>query len=122
MKALTPFLLSAALVAPAISSADVVTAAEADTLVGKTSGAWAGILLGGAAGGPLGALAMGIAGAWSGSEVQKTAGLSATAYRVKRDDGSEVVVRSPNRQWSLGDQVEIEGNRLVPASQLAAAQ
>lgn len=117
MKTLTPFLFSAALFHASLASADVVIAEEADTLLGKTTGAWAGILVGGAAGGPLGALALGAIGAWSGGEVQETAGLNGTAYRVRREDGSETVVRSPNHQWAKGDRVEIAGNRLIASPQ-----
>lgn len=122
MKNLTAVVLAATLSYSSLSNASVVISEEKDNIVGKGIGGWAGVLIGGAAGGPVGALIGGLAGLWSGGEAQQATGQSGTAYRVKKDDGSEVVVRSPNRQWQAGDQVTIVGNRLTNASeQLAAA-
>lgn len=112
MKTLTLFLLTAVLSYSSLAGASVVVGEEADNIVGKGIGGWTGILLGGAAGGPLGAIGIGLLGAWAGGEVQESAGLSGTAYRVELENGDEAVVRSPKQQWHKGDVVEIVGNRL----------
>lgn len=117
MKILTTCLISAALSLPNLGYAGVVVGEETDTTLGKGVGGWAGVLIGGAAGGPLGALAAGFAGAWGGGEVQEASGKGSTAYRVQRDDGTVVTVRSPNQTWQTGDQVDIIGNRLVASEQ-----
>ena len=115
--------LTLALLLSATSAqADVVVAEEQDNLVGKTTGAWLGVLVGGAAGGPAGAAIGGVIGLFSGSTVQSSAGLSGTAYRVKLASGEEKLVRSPNQGWSNGDQVQIQGNRLIAASGTSAQQ
>jgi outer membrane lipoprotein SlyB len=75
----------------------------------------------GATGGPLGAIAGAGIGWLFGGEVQKTTGLTGKAYRVRRTDGSEVVVRSPGRSWSAGDRVRIVNNRLVADESAAEA-
>lgn len=115
MKILTTCLLSAVLSIAPLSQADTVVGEAPDTAVGKGIGGWFGVLIGGAVGGPVGALAVGIVGAWSGGEIQQASGQSGVAYRVQGDDGSETLVRSPNKTWHSGDQVLITGNRLVAA-------
>lgn len=117
MRGLAPYLLTVAVAYTGLVNADVVVNEASDTTLGKGVGAWAGVLVGGAVGGPLGAVAAGLAGAWTGGQVQESSGLSGTAYLVERDDGSEVIVRSPKREWSRGDKVEIVGNRLIPSIQ-----
>ena len=115
MKTIIPYLLVGVLLHAGLATADVVVGEEADTVVGKMTGGWLGFLLGGAVGGPLGALALGGLGGWSGGEVQESADMGGTAYRVQRDDGSELVVRSPNKKWDEGDHVRVSGRRLVEA-------
>ncbi|HEB28144.1 MAG TPA: hypothetical protein ENI05_10280 [Porticoccus sp.] len=115
MKAITPYLLAGILLNTGPVTADVVISEEADTAVGKMTGGWAGFLLGGAVGGPIGAFVLGGLGGWSGSEIQQAVGMEGAAYRVKREDGSELVVRSPNKKWDQGDLVHVSGRRLVEA-------
>ncbi len=115
MKVITPYLLAGALLNAGLATADVVVGEEADTVVGKMTGGWLGFLLGGAAGGPIGAFALGGLGGWSGGEIQESADMGGAAYRVRRDDGSELVVRSPNKKWDEGDHVRVSGRRLVEA-------
>ncbi|MEZ5524044.1 MAG: hypothetical protein R3E62_03595 [Pseudomonadales bacterium] len=115
MKKMASGLLVAVLAFPALVNADVVVSEQADTTLGKGVGGWAGVLLGGAAGGPLGALLVGATGVWAGGEVQEAAGQEGTSYLVRRDNGDEVVVRSPRQSWRQGDRVTIVGNRLVAA-------
>lgn len=113
MKTLIPFLLTATLSYSSLAGASVVVSEEADNIAGKGIGGWTGILLGGAAGGPIGAIGVGLLGAWAGGEIQESAGLSGTAYRVALENGDEKVVRSPRQKWHKGDVVEIVGNRLI---------
>lgn len=122
MKVITTYLLAGLLLNAGLATADVVIAEEADTVVGKMSGGWVGFLLGGVVGGPIGAFALGGAGAWSGGEVQQAAGLEGAAYRIKRDDGSELVVRSPNKNWNQGDHVQVSGHRLVEEERLSSSE
>jgi hypothetical protein len=44
--------------------------------------------------------------------VQDGAGLSENAYQVRSADGETRVVRSPNRQFAIGEQVDRQGGRL----------
>ncbi len=122
MKVITPYLLAGILLNSGLATADVVVAEEADTVVGKMTGGWAGFLLGGVVGGPIGAFVLGGAGGWSGGAVQQAAGLQGAAYRIKRDDGSELVVRSPNKNWNQGDHVRVSGGRLVEEERLSNAE
>jgi len=93
--------------------ADTVVEAVPDILPGKGFGGLSGFMAGAAAGGPIGA-AIGAGLGWLvGGETHKSTGLGAPAYRVRRSDGSETVVRSPNRSWSPGDRVSIVDSRLV---------
>jgi outer membrane lipoprotein SlyB len=117
--------LSATLCAAVLAIALPVGAAEVvgeapDGAVGNMTGLWAGVLIGGAAGGPLGALGGAVVGALGGGELQSRSGLAGTAYLVREDDGSETLVRSPNRRWQAGDRVEIVANRLVAADAAAS--
>jgi outer membrane lipoprotein SlyB len=99
--------------------ADTVIGEMPDTLPASGFGGYSGLMAGFVVGGPVGA-AIGAGAGWlAGDTVQKSAGLSGRAYRVRRDDGSEVTVRSPNRTWSSGDRVRIVERRLVAARDAA---
>ena len=139
MKTTTVSLLLTTLLHTVSGQADSVLEPRPDTLAGKGFGGASGFMIGAVAGGPIGALigaGLGglprgagergrgsinplvgavVLGGLTGSYLQQTTGLSATAYRVRRADGSEVTVRSPNQNWSSGDRVLIVDNRLVAA-------
>ena len=67
----------------------------------------------GSIGGPLGALAGGSLSWFAGGKIQQASGVHGKAYEVEKEDGSLVVIRSPNKQWQPGDKVRIENARLV---------
>lgn len=105
--------LSAALmVTSGIAAADEVVAVADDHTAGKAAGTITGIMLGAAAGGPLGALAGAGLGWMAGWGIQSSTGLSETAYAVRAEDGKTALVRSPNQQFAIGDQVDQSGRRL----------
>lgn len=107
-------LLCALLVVAATSQAvagEVVSAHE-DTSTGKVFGGISGLMIG-AIGGPIGAVAGALVGVFGGSAVQESAGLSENAYVVENDDGSLQRVRTPGKTFAPGDQVRVEGIRLV---------
>lgn len=58
----------------------------------------------GAVGGPVGGL--------FGGEAQDAAGLSDRAYKVRTAEGDVKELRSPNREFAVGDKVETRGNRV----------
>lgn len=94
--------------------ADTITGEALDTMPGKGVGSLSGFLMGGfVSGGPLGALLGGGLGWLLGDKTQAAAGLGDTAYRVEKANGEVVIVRSPNKAWSVGDEVRIVGKRLV---------
>lgn len=95
-----------------IAFADEVIAVADDHTAGKAAGTITGVMLGAAAGGPLGALAGAGLGWLAGWGIQSGTGLSETAYAVRREDGETALVRSPNQQFSIGDQVDQSGRRL----------
>ncbi|MFC3152648.1 hypothetical protein ACFOEK_16550 [Litoribrevibacter euphylliae] len=101
--------------AATVGYADEVVGRAPNNLVGQTLGGWSGFLLGGAVAGPVGAIAGGLASAWVGGEAQEISGFSESAYQVKDDQGNVSVVRSPNRQWQIGDHVVVQGRRLHPS-------
>jgi outer membrane lipoprotein SlyB len=106
-------LMLACVLATGALHADTVVEAVPDSLAGKSLGGFSGFMAGAAAGGPVGA-AIGAGLGWLvGGETHKSSGLGAPAYRVRRADGSETVVRSPKRRWSPGDPVRIVDSRLV---------
>jgi hypothetical protein len=70
-------------------------------------------LIGGAAGGPLGALIGGGISWYAGQAAQESVGLSGRAYEVDDDTGELRVVRSPNSEWEVGDEVVERGRRLA---------
>lgn len=96
-----------------VGHADTVTREVPDNLPGKGFGGLSGFMIGAAAGGPIGAV-VGIGIGWLvGGETQEATGLSGTTYQVRREDGSETFVRSPNQIWSPGDRVRIVNSRLI---------
>lgn len=92
--------------------ADEIVAEVADTTAGAAFGAGTGVMLGAAAGGPLGALVGAGVGALAGKFTQQASGLEERAYAVRTDQGEAARVRSPNAEFSVGQQVERRGNRL----------
>lgn len=92
-------------------AAEVISAQE-DTSTGKVFGGISGLMVG-AIGGPIGAVAGALVGVFGGSAVQESAGLSENAYVVENDDGSLQRVRTPGKTFAPGDQVRVEGIRLV---------
>ncbi|WP_406833992.1 hypothetical protein [Pseudomonas asiatica] len=106
--------LSALLLICGAAQADEVLAEADDNTAGKSIGTLTGVMLGGAAGGPVGALAGAGLGWLAGWAIQSGTGMSETAYAVREDGGSTVVVRSPVQRFAIGDQVEQRGGRLHP--------
>lgn len=94
------------------ATAEEVLSQTEDTTAGAAFGAGTGVLIGGAAGGPLGALIGAAVGIFGGREVQKATGLEERAYTIRRNTGEERVVRSPHKEFAIGQQVEFRGNRL----------
>jgi outer membrane lipoprotein SlyB len=112
MKKSAALILASVLVTGTLQ-ADTVVEAVPDSVAGKSLGGFSGFMAGAAAGGPVGA-AIGAGLGWLvGGETHKSSGLGAPAYRVRRADGSETVVRSPKRRWLPGDRVRIVDSRLV---------
>jgi outer membrane lipoprotein SlyB len=123
MEQLKKLALMGAMLASATAVADTVTGHAIDTAPAKTAVGISGFLLGGAVtGGPVGALIGGGLGWVLGDKSQEAIGVGDTAYRVRKDDGEEVVVRSPKGTWFIGDEVEIIGNRLVAAPSAETAR
>lgn len=104
------------------AAADTVVATTPDTVVGKGIGGMSGFLVGGAVAGPLGAIGVGLVSLWLGGEAQEAIGLHDEAYVVQREDGSTQTVRSPNLEVAVGDEVRIEGRRLVRAEPATSEQ
>ncbi|MGD8615265.1 MAG: hypothetical protein PVI91_06310 [Gammaproteobacteria bacterium] len=96
-----------------IVQADTVIEEVPDTLPGKGFGGLSGFMAGAAAGGPIGALVGASIGWLGGGAIQNGSGVAGTAYKVKQENGSVTVVRSPNRKFAPGDRVQIVANRLV---------
>ncbi|MDQ0740304.1 hypothetical protein [Pseudomonas sp. W4I3] len=107
-----PLCLSLSLVFSSIALADEVVREVPDNTAGRGYGALSGLMVG-AVGGPIGAIAGAAAGFWIGHSVQQTAGLSDTAYEIKDAQGELKIVRSPNARFAVGQQVQMEGIRLV---------
>lgn len=112
MKHLNALALSMSLLVAASVQADEVLSTAHDNTAGKSVGALTGVMVGGAAGGPLGALVGAGIGWLAGWGVQEGAGLSENAYKVRTAAGETAVVRSPNRQLAIGEQVDQRGGRL----------
>lgn len=116
MKKLNVTMLLALALQAGIAHADTVIEEVPDTLPGKSFGGLSGFMAGAVAGGPVGALVGAGIGWLGGGATQEASGAAGTAYKVKREDGSETVVRSPNRKFAAGDRVQIVANRLVADS------
>lgn len=113
---LGPLALSLTLLLTGGVQADEVLSTAHDNTAGKSVGALTGVMVGGAAGGPLGALLGAGIGWLAGWGVQEGTGLSENAYTVRGADGETRVVRSPNRQFAIGEQVDHRGGRLYARS------
>ena len=113
MNKLYAWLLPVLLASSAAAPADTVIEELPDNLPGSSLGGLSGFMVGAAAGGPLGAVAGAGIGWLLGAGTQEAAGLSGTAYRVARDTGDKVVIRSPKRSWSPGGRVRVVNGRLV---------
>ncbi|HEN8741578.1 TPA: hypothetical protein U8205_004716, partial [Pseudomonas aeruginosa] len=53
------------------------------------------------------------------ASVQQATGLSENAYTVRYEDGTTERFRSPNARFDAGDQVQVQGIRLIPAPLLS---
>lgn len=109
---LTATVLGIALMTATGAQADEVIASAHDHTAGKFSGALTGLMLGGAVGGPVGVVVGAGLGWFAGWGVQETTGLSGRAYKVRNDEGVIKTVRSPNKTFAIGDQVEQRAGRL----------
>ncbi|MBB3103346.1 hypothetical protein [Azomonas macrocytogenes] len=85
-----------------------------DTSIGKGYGALSTMMLGAAAGGPIGAVAGSVAGFFAGGETQKAVGGSQKAYIVRTEDNRDVWIRSPNREYQIGQDVDVVRGRIQP--------
>ena len=112
MKHLSVLALSISLLVVGSVQADEVLSTTRDNTAGKAAGGVTGLMLGAAAGGPIGAVVGAGIGWLAGWGVQDGTGLSDRAYRVRNDQGKEVVVRSPNHHFAVGEQVDQQGGRL----------
>lgn len=110
--ALGALVLSVSLLTADGAQADEVLSSAHDNTAGKSVGALTGVMIGGATGGPLGALAGAGLGWLAGWGAQENTGLSESAYKVRGEDGGIKIVRSPNRQFAVGNQVEHRAGRL----------
>lgn len=107
MKKLNAVLLGILLLGASAVHAATVVEEVPDTLPGKGFSGLSGFMAGMAAGGPVVAIGAGLAGAWVGGKVQESTGLQGRAYRIENEDGSTSIIRSPNQEWSIGDQVKV---------------
>ncbi|SIQ13214.1 hypothetical protein [Aquipseudomonas alcaligenes] len=96
-----------------LQAAEVVAERE-ENAVGTGFGGLTGLMVGAAAGGPVGAVVGVAVGGWSGAQVQRASGQSGTAYRVRDEAGEERWVRSPQRRFERGQQVDLRQGRLYP--------
>jgi len=111
MKKLASLTLTLALLAAGSVNAAEILEETRDQTTGKSTGGMTGMMIG-AVGGPIGALIGAGIGALFGGEAQDAAGLSERAYKVRTADGSEKVMRSPNQELAIGEQVDTRGNRV----------
>jgi len=110
MKQLNAALLGILLLGASAVHAATVVEEVPDTLPGKGFAGLSGFMAGMVAGGPVGAIGASLASAWLGGKVQETTGLHGRAYRIENEDGSTSIVRSPQQEWSIGDQVKVNGD------------
>ncbi len=114
--------LTVTIFASAASQADVVVAPAHDNIGGTLTGAAAGMLVGGFVGGPLGAFAGAGIGALSGRYTQDAAGMSQRAYVVETAAGEQVTVRSPKREFEVGQSVRRNSGRLHATEEAVSAR
>lgn len=95
-----------------VQAAEVVAEKEENS-VGTGFGGLTGLMVGAAAGGPIGAVVGAVVGGWSGAQVQSASGNTGTAYMVRDDEGEERWIRSPNRRFEPGQQVDLNQGRIV---------
>lgn len=105
--------LTGLLVLTAPVQADEIVEAVPDNTIGQAVGGWGSFLIGGAVGGPIGAIVGGIAGAWTGGNIQQATDQSENGYLVQAEDGSTQYIRSPNQDFTVGDQVKVDGIRVI---------
>ncbi|TBW12243.1 hypothetical protein E0E50_04865 [Azotobacter chroococcum subsp. isscasi] len=110
MKKLGTLALTLTLLAAGGAHAAEVLEETKDQTSGKSVSGMSGMMVG-AIGGPIGMLVGAGIGALFGGEAQDAAGLSERAYKVRTADGEEKVLRSPNNELVVGEQVETRGNR-----------
>lgn len=99
-------------------AAEVIKPAK-DNVVGNGVGALSGLMVGGVAGGPLGGVVGAGLGWMLGGQAQDVSGLSQNAYEIQEDSGEVKRVRSPSRQYAIGDQVEYRAGRIYPKNSRA---
>lgn len=116
-----PALALSLAVAGVVQAAEVVTETT-DTTAGGAVGVLTGVMVGGAAGGPIGALVGAGVGLFAGKGVQEGAGLEDRAYRVRKENGEQEVIRSPNRAFDDGEKVVIQGGRLHAPSEAVSSR
>ncbi|HBZ93889.1 MAG TPA: hypothetical protein DEO91_09335 [Pseudomonas sp.] len=113
MKPLALLAFSLGLAATSVLQAAEVVAEREENSIGAGFGGLSGLMLGAAAGGPVGALVGAAAGLWSGAQVQYGREKSGSSYVVRREDGREQWVRSPNGRFQRGQQWEMNRIRLL---------
>jgi outer membrane lipoprotein SlyB len=114
MNTIKSMVLIPMLLVSSYSNADEVVQRVPDNSVGQVIGGWSSVLIGGVLGGPIGAIAGGLVGAWAGGGVQELSGTSGNSYLVKQENDEEVLIRSPNYTFQVGDKVKIVGLRAIP--------
>ena len=114
MNKIKSMLLISMLLVSSNSNADEVVQKVPDNSAGQVIGGWSSVLIGGVLGGPVGAIAGGLVGAWAGGGVQELSGTSGNSYVIKQEDDTELLIRSPNYTFNVGDKVRIVGLRAIP--------
>lgn len=115
MKRLAPLGFILCCLASPLILADQVVRQIPDTTAGKGFGAGTGMMVG-AIGGPIGALVGAGIGFFAGGSAQEATGKTDTAYEVRSPDGELHIVRSPNTNFVVGQEVTRKGGRLIPTS------
>lgn len=111
--------LSLTLVTVSSVHADEVLSETRDHTAGKAAGGVTGLMIG-AVGGPIGALVGAGVGMLIGGAAQDGTDSHDRAYVIRTDEGEIKTVRSPNRVFAVGEQVEYRGNRLYESNQEVA--
>ena len=115
MQAFGILTLTFSLLALSNVQADEIIGETEDRTAGQSAGGMTGMMVG-AIGGPIGALIGAGVGALVGSSGQEAANSGEHAHQVRTDSDTVKTVRSPNRRFAAGDQVETRGNRPYPTS------